>query len=118
MTTASTKLRPEELMRSVVLLTPSELSEFVLRFDEWRLKQPPQADAKAAQIADAHRLPVRHRVRVAELLSKNREKGLTIEEESELDTYLSDLDQRLIDVSSRLIQLADSESQSAQRARP
>lgn len=118
MTTASTKLRPEELMRSVVLLTPSELSEFVLRFDEWRLKQPPQADAKAAQIADAYRLPVKQRVRVAELLTKNREKGLTIEEEAELDTYLSDMDQRLVEVSGKLVQLADREHQSTKRVRP
>jgi hypothetical protein len=99
MTATSTKLPPDDLMRSVVLMTPTELSEFVLRFDEWRFRQAVQVDSKAAQIAEAHRLPAAQRVRVAELLTKNREEGLSSAEETELDSYLEEMDRRLVEVS-------------------
>ncbi len=105
-------------MRSVVLLTPAELSEFVLRFDEWRYRQLAQADSQAAQIADAHRLPVDQRIRVAELLTKNREEGLTVEEEAELDSYLGEMDQRLVEVAGELTRLTDRAKASTLRGRP
>ena len=117
MTATATKVRPDDLMRSVVLLTPAELSEFVLRFDEWRFRQLTQADKEAARIADAHRLPVDQRVRVAELLTKNREEGLTVEEETELDGYLGDLDQRLVEVASELTRLTGRSRASSLRGR-
>ena len=55
--TATAKLRPEEIIRAVTLLSPNELSEFVLRFDEWRLTHAPTVNGRAAQIAEANRLP-------------------------------------------------------------
>lgn len=117
MTATATKIQPDDLMRSVVLLTPAELSEFVLRFDEWRYRQLARADSQAAQIADAHRLPGAQRVRVAELLTKNREEGLTVEEEAELDAYLGDMDQRLVEVAGQLAKLTGHASASNQRSR-
>jgi len=117
MTATTSKIRPDDLMRSVVLLSPAELSEFVLRFDEWRFRQLAQADKEAARIADAHRLPVDQRVRVAELLTKNREEGLTVEEEAELDSYLGDMDQRLVEVAGELTRLTDRAKAASLRGR-
>jgi hypothetical protein len=61
--TITAKLNPEELMRAVTLLTPRELSEFMLHFDEWQLARTVSADAPAAQIADAYRLATPDRAR-------------------------------------------------------
>ncbi len=104
--TSSSKLRPEDIIRAVTLLTPNELSEFVLRFDEWRLTHAPTVNGRAAQIAEANRLPVADRRRMAELLAKNREEGLIAEEESELDAYMSELDLRLNTVADELLNLS------------
>lgn len=117
MTATATKARPDDLMRSVVLLTPAELSEFVLRFDEWRFRQLAQADKEAARLADTHRLPIDQRARVAELLTKNREEGLTAEEEVELDGHLGDMDQRLVAVAGELTRLTDRAKTSSPRGR-
>lgn len=111
MTATSTKLRPDDLVRAVALLTPAELSEFVLRFDEWRFGQAAPMDSKAAQIAEARRLPAIQRVRVADLLTKNREEGLSNAEEAELDSYLEEMDRRLVQVADQLTMLS-------KRARP
>lgn len=104
-------------MRSVVLLTQNELSEFVLRFDEWRLREQVQVNARAVQIAESYRLPPDHRVRVAELLTKNREEGLSADEEAELGGYLSEMDRRLIEVAGKLSKLTDHETISGKRLR-
>ena len=104
-------------MRSVVLLTQSELSEFVLRFDEWRLREQVQVDAQAVQIAEAYRLPADQRVRVAELLTKNREERLSADEEAELDGHLSEMDRRLVEVAGKLGKLTDHETFSGRRIR-
>ena len=104
--TVTAKLHPEDLIRAVTLLSPNELSEFVLRFDEWRLTHASAANGRAAQIAEAYRLPVADRQRMAELLAKNREEGLTAEEESELDAYMSELDLRLNTVADELLNLS------------
>ena len=104
--TSSSKLRPEDIIRAVTLLTPNELSDFVLRFDEWRLTHAPTVNGRAAQIAVANRLPVADRRRMAELLAKNREEGLIAEEESELDAYMSELDLRLNTVADELLNLS------------
>ena len=104
--TAAAKLLPEDLIRAVTLLSPNELSEFVLRFDEWRLTDAPTVNGRAAQIAEANRLPIADRQRLAELLAKNREEGLIAEEESELDAYMSELDLRLNTVADELLNLS------------
>ncbi len=65
-----------------------------------------QVDSKAAQIAEAHRLPASQRVRVAELLTKTREEGLSSVEEAELDSYLEEMDRRLVDVADQLTALS------------
>jgi len=94
-TTITVNWKPDELIRAVSSLTPPELNEFVLRFDEWQMTRLASADAQAAQIAESYRLPAPERLRVAELLDKNREEGLTKNEETELDTYIRTMDQRL-----------------------
>ena len=104
--TSSSKLRPEDIIRAVTLLTPNELSEFVLRFDEWRLTHAPTVNGRAAQIAEANRLPVADRRRMAELLAKTREEGLIAEEVSELDAYMGELDLRLNTVADELLNLS------------
>lgn len=104
--TTSAKLLPEDLIRAVTLLSPNELSEFVLRFDEWRLTHAPTVNGRAAQIAEAKRLPIADRQRLAELLAKNREEGLIAEEESELDAYMNELDLRLNTVADELLNLS------------
>ena len=93
--TITTQLKPDELVRAVALLPPRELSEFMLHFDEWQLARTVSGDAQPVQIADAYRLPVHDRVRVAELLVKNREQGLSEQEEHEIDGYMSEMDRRL-----------------------
>jgi hypothetical protein len=43
---------------------------------------------------------------VAELLVKNREEGLSAQEEVELDTYMSEMDRRLDKVADKLLAVA------------
>jgi hypothetical protein len=89
------ELTVENLIDAVSRLTTRELSEFVLRFDELRLAQMISVNEQAAQIADAYRLPGEDRLRVLELLTKNREEGLTDQEEVKLDAYMREMDRRL-----------------------
>jgi hypothetical protein len=100
------KSRPERLVRAVAQLTPRELSEFMVRFDDLQLARLPSPDAQAARVADAHRLPADERARVADLLTKNREDGLSAQEEAELDAYMSEMDRRLNQVTDDLLALA------------
>jgi len=102
-----TRSRPERLIRAVARLTPKELSEFVLRFDDLQLAAHlSPADQQAASIADTHRLPAYDRERVADLLTKNRETGLSVSEEAELDDYMCEMDQRLSQVADELLTLS------------
>ncbi len=101
--TVMTELTTEDLINAVSQLTSAELSEFMLRFDELRLAQGGSVNQQAAQIAAAHRLPTRDRLRVIELLTKNREEGLIEQEEAELDAYMSEMDRRLDQVADELL---------------
>ncbi len=105
-TSTMTRSRPERLIRAVARLTPTELSEFVLRFDDLQLARLSPTDQQAAHIADAHRLPADARARVADLLTKNRETELSAPEEAELDGYMSNMDQRLSQVADELLALS------------
>ena len=100
------ELTVENLIDAVSQLTPRELSEFTLRFDELRLARMASVNEQAAQIAEAYRLPSEDRLRVLELLMKNREEGLTEQEEAELDAYMHEMDRRLDQVASELFALA------------
>jgi hypothetical protein len=100
------ELTVENLIDAVSRLTTRELSEFVLRFDELRLAQMASVNEQAAQIADAYRLPGEDRLRVLDLLTKNREEGLTDREEAELDAYMREMDRRLNQVADELLALA------------
>jgi hypothetical protein len=100
------ELTVENLIDAVSRLTTRELSEFVLRFDELRLAQMASVNEQAAQIADAYRLPGEDRLRVLDLLTKNREEGLTDREEAELDAYMREMDRRLNQVADELLVLA------------
>jgi len=104
--TVSTKSEPERLIRAVARLTSDELSEFVLRFDDLQLTRMFPVDAQAARITTAHRLPVADRSRVADLLAKNREEGLSEQEEVELDAYMREMDQRLDRAADELLAIA------------
>jgi len=102
-----TRSRPERLIRAVARLTPKELSEFVLRFDDLQLAaRLSPADQQAASIADTYRLPAYDREHVADLLTKNRETGLSVSEEAELDDYMCEMDQRLSQVADELLTLS------------
>ncbi len=114
--TITAKLKPDELVRAVALLPPRELSEFMLHFDEWQLARTVSVDAQPTQIADSYRLPVHDRVRVAELLVKNREQGLSEQEEGELDGYMSEMDRRLDAVADKLLAVAHRRSTPKRRA--
>ncbi len=105
-TSTMTRSRPERLIRAVARLTPTELSEFVLRFDDLQLARLSPTGQQAALVADAHRLPADDRARVADLLTKNREIGLSAPEEAELDSYMSEMDQRLSQVADELLTLS------------
>jgi CRISPR/Cas system CMR subunit Cmr4 (Cas7 group RAMP superfamily) len=105
-TTPIVRSRLERLIRAVARLTPKELSEFVLRFDDFQLARLSLPDAQAARIADAHRLPADDRARVADLLTKNREEGLSAQEEAELDAYMNEMDRRLNQVTDDFLALA------------
>jgi len=100
------ELTVENLIDAVSQLTPRELSEFTLRFDELRLARMASVNEQAAQIAEAYRLPSEDRLRVLELLMKNREEGLTEQEEAELDAYMHEMDRRLDQVADELFALA------------
>jgi hypothetical protein len=115
-TTVAVRWKPDELIHAVSSLTPPELNEFMLRFDEWQMARLASADAQAAQIAESYRLLAQDRLRVAELLDKNREEGLTKNEEAELDTYIGEMDQRLEKVADQLLGVANRQQQ--QKARP
>ena len=115
--TSTAKLKPDELARAVAMLPPRELSEFMLHFDEWQLARTVSVDAQPAQIADSYRLPVHDRLRVAELLVKNREQGLSQQEEGELDGYMSEMDRRLDVVADKLLAVAQRRSTPTRRAR-
>jgi hypothetical protein len=101
-----TRSRPERLIRAVARLTPTELSEFVLRFDDLQSARQGPLDRQAATIADIQRLPANDRARVAELLTRNRETGLSAQEEGELDSYMSEMDRRLSKTTDELLTLA------------
>lgn len=115
-TTVAVRWKPDELIHAVSSLTPPELNEFMLRFDEWQMARLASADAQAAQISESYRLLAQDRLRVAELLDKNREEGLTKNEEAELDTYIGEMDQRLEKVADQLLGVANRQQQ--QKARP
>lgn len=100
------ELTVENLIDAVSQLTPRELSEFTLRFDELQLAQMASVNEQAAEIADAYRLSGGDRLRVLELLTKNREEGLTDREEAELDAYMREMDRRLNRVADELLALA------------
>jgi hypothetical protein len=108
MPTVSVKaeLTVKNLLDGVSQLTPRELSEFMLRFDELRLAQMLSVNEQAAQIADAYHLPGEDRLRVLDLLTKNREEGLTDQEEAELDAYMREMDRQLNQVADELLALA------------
>ena len=78
----------------------------MVRFDDLQLERLSPLDARAARVADTHRLPADDRVRVADLLTKNREEGLSAAEETELDAYISEMDRRLSEVTDDLVALA------------
>jgi hypothetical protein len=105
------ELTVENLIDAVSQLTPRELSEFTLRFDELQLARKTSVNEQAAQIADAYRLPDKDRLRVLELLTKNREEGLTRLEEAELDAYMREMDRRLNQVTDELFALAQRRQQ-------
>lgn len=115
-TTVAARSKPEKLIRAVSSLTPPELGEFMLRFDEWQIARLSSADTQAAQIADAYRLPAKERLRVAELLVKNREEGLTENEEAELDAYIGEMDQRLEQVADQFLVVASRQQPQKTRA--
>ena len=114
-TTVMVRLKPEELIRAVSSLTPLELGEFILRFDEWQMARLASVDTQATQIADSYRLPDKDRLRAAELLAKNREEELTKNEEVELDTYISEMERRLERTADQLLTVA---SHSQPKTRP
>lgn len=103
--TVTTKSKPERLIRAIARLSSRELSEFMLRFDDLQLTRLFPVDRQAVRIADAHRLPAGDRVRVADLLAKNREEGLTDDEEAELDAYMIEMEQRLNRVADELLSI-------------
>jgi len=109
MITVTARLTTKDLVHAVAQLTPNQLDEFVLRFDELQLARMSRAGHQAAEIADAYRLPIQDRLRVIELLDKNREEGLSASEEAELDAYMSEMDQRLGQVTDGLMALAQDE---------
>jgi len=106
LTPTTSRSRSERLIRAVARLTPKELSEFMVRFDDLQLERLAPLDARAARVADAHRLPADDRVRVADLLTKNREERLSATEEAELDAYMSEMDRRLNEATDDLVALA------------
>jgi len=96
------ELTVENLIDAISQLTSDELSEFTLRFNELQLAQVTSVNEQAAQIANAHRLSGKDRLRVLELLTKNREEGLANQEETELDTYMPSMELRLDQVADEM----------------
>lgn len=100
------ELTVENLIDAISQLTSDELSEFILRFNELQLAQVTPVDEQAAQIANAYRLSGKDHLRVVELLTKNREEGLTEQEETELDIYMRSMERRLDQVADEMFALA------------
>jgi len=104
------ELTVKDLIDVISQLTSDELSEFTLCFNELQLAQVTSVDQQAVQIADAYRLPAQDRLRVLELLTKNREEGLIDQEETELDTYMRSMERRLEQVTDELFALKQARS--------
>ncbi len=103
----SVELTVDDLIRAVAQLPPAELSDFEWRYDELRIARLRFRDSTLARIADAHRLPAADRVRVRELLTRNREADLKPEEARELDGYLSTMGRQLGAVADEILALAE-----------
>ena len=104
------ELTVKDLIDVISQLTSDELSEFTLCFNELQLAQVMSVDEQAVQIADVYRLPAQDRLRVLELLTKNREEGLIDQEETELDTYMRNMERRLEQVTDELFALEQAQS--------
>jgi hypothetical protein len=104
---STTELTVDDLLDAVAKLDETELAEFEVRFEQLWLSRQPVPDAEAAHIADEHRLPPRQQARVRELLDKNREEGLTDDEERELDLYMTRMDEALEQTTDELLKLAE-----------
>jgi hypothetical protein len=106
MSVSPLRLKPAQIIRAVSRLAPSDLNEFMLRFDEWQLARVASANPQVIRAVQGHRLPTRARARVSDLLTKNREAELTQAEERELDDYIVEMDRRLDRVADELTRLA------------
>jgi len=104
---STTELTVDDLLDAVSKLDEAELAEFEVRFEQLWLSRQPAPDTEAAHIADERRLPPRQQARVRALLNKNREEGLTGDEERELDAYMTKMDEALEQTTDELFKLAE-----------
>ncbi len=113
MPTLNLELTLDDLLAVVSKLDNDELVEFEIRFEQLWLSRFLSVDQEAAQIAAAKRLSPRHQARLRALLEKNREEGLTQDEEAELDNQITEIDQALEKTAGELLKLAEQRQQSS-----
>lgn len=101
------ELTLDDLLTVVSRLDDDELVEFENRFEQLWLSRFTPLDREAAQIAASHRMSPGQQVHLRALLEKNRESGLTDDENAELDGYIAKIDQSLDKTANELFNLAE-----------